>query len=262
MNIEELKKMKEKAKLTNQEIADLSGIPVSTVNKIFSGVTQNPRYATLLAIEEVLSVKEKLPFTYDMVRQEPMMVRESSAPYQYRARQYEGRDIEQLSEGVYAELLNGKLYMQAAPNRLHQCLVTNLLYMIKSYIRENHGKCHVYPAPFAVRLFGDDSCIVQPDLSIICRKELLTEKGCSGAPDWVIEIASASNSGYDYITKMMMYQKAGVREYWIVDPGEEKITVLNFENPAKTGEYHFGDKVCSGILENLVIRVEDFMEDE
>ena len=65
MNIEELKKMKEKAKLTNQEIAELSGIPVSTVNKIFSGATQNPRYATLLAIEEVLNVKEKLPFTYD-----------------------------------------------------------------------------------------------------------------------------------------------------------------------------------------------------
>lgn len=150
--------MKEKAKLTNREIAELSGSPVSTVNKIFSGATQNPRYATLLSIEEVLKVKEKLPFTYDAVREEPVMVRES-------------------------------------------------------------------PAPFEVRLFGDDSCIVQPDISAICRKDRLTEKGCSGAPDWVLEITSASNSAYDYITKMLMYQKAGVREYWIVDPAEEKITV-------------------------------------
>lgn len=262
MNIEELKKMKEKVKLTNQEIAELSGIPVSTVNKIFSGATQNPRYATLLAIEEVLNVKGKLPFTYDAVREEPVMIQESPVPYQYRTRQYGERDMEQLSEGVHAELLNGKLYMHAAPNRFHQYLVTNLLYVIHSYIRANNGKCQVYPAPFEVRLFDDDSCIVQPDISVICRKERLTEKGCSGAPDWVIEITSASNSRYDYITKMIMYQKAGVREYWIADPAEEKITVLNFANPSGTGEYSFDDCVVSGIFENLVIRIKDFMEDE
>lgn len=262
MKIEELKKIKEKAKLTNQEIAELSGIPVSTVNKIFSGATQNPRYATLLSIEEVLKVKEKLPFTYDAVREEPVMVRESPAPYLYRARKYGESDIEQLSEGVRAELLNGKLYMQAAPNRFHQYLVTNLIYAIHSYIMANHGKCQVYPAPFEVRLFGDDSCIVQPDISVICRKERLTEKGCSGAPDWVLEITSTSNSSYDYITKMLMYQKAGVREYWIVDPAEEKTTVLNFENPSGTGEYSFDDAVVPGIFENLVIRMKDFMEKE
>lgn len=262
MDILELKRKKEEAKLTNQEISKLSGIPVSTVNKIFSGATPNPRYATLLAIEEALAVKEQLPFAYDSVTQEPMMIRESPAPYQYRARQYGKNDMEKLSEWARAELINGRLYMLAAPNRRHQYLVTNLLFSIKSHIKENHGRCHVYPAPFDVRLFGDDSCIVQPDISVICKKEMLTERGCSGAPDWVIEVASESNSKHDYFTKLMMYQKAGVREYWIVDPGEEKVTVINFEKPERTGEFGFDAQITSGVLENLAIRIEDFMEDE
>ena len=68
MDISDLKKLKKEAGLTNAEIAELSGIPVSTVNKIFSGATKNPRYATLLAIEQVLTTKEKIPFTYDKLK--------------------------------------------------------------------------------------------------------------------------------------------------------------------------------------------------
>ena len=76
----------------------------------------------------------------------------------------------------------------------------------------------VYTAPFDVRLFGDDSCTVQPDIAVICNREILADKGCSGAPDWIIEITSASNARHNYVTKMVQYQKAGVREYWIADP--------------------------------------------
>lgn len=262
MNIEELKKMKEKARLTNQEISELSGIPVSTINKIFSGATQNPRYATLLAIEEVLAVKEKIPFTYDHITQEPRIIRESPAYYQYRARHYEEDDMEKLSERARAELVNGRLYMLAAPSRRHQFLVTNLLFLIQGHIRASHGTCHVYPAPFDVRLFGDDRCIVQPDISVICKRELLTDKGCAGAPDWVIEIASDSNSRHDYVTKLMIYQKAGVREYWIVDPSAERVSVINFEEPENTGEYGYCDQIPSGVLEGLKIRMDEFTEDE
>ena len=89
MNISELKKMKKEAGLTNTEIAELSGIPVSTVNKIFSGATKNPRYATLLAIEQVITTKEKIPFTYDKLKEEPTIVREAVTPYMYSAREYE-----------------------------------------------------------------------------------------------------------------------------------------------------------------------------
>ena len=107
MDVSDLKILKSKSKLTNAEIAELSGIPVSTVNKIFSGATQNPRYATLLAIEQVLTTKEKIPFTYDERKQEPTMIREANAAYQYSARRYSGDDIEKLSEWSRAELIDG-----------------------------------------------------------------------------------------------------------------------------------------------------------
>lgn len=256
MDIFELKEKKKETGMTNQEISDLSGIPVSTINKIFSGATKNPRYGTLLAIEQVLATREKIPFTYDHLKEEPMMLRDATAPYRYCARTYREEDIERLEEGVRAELIKGYLYMLAAPTRIHQYILTELLFQIKSHIQQNKGKCHVYPAPFDVRIFGDDSTVVQPDISVICRTEMLTDRGCSGAPDWLIEIASEGNSSHDYVTKLMQYQKAGVREYWIVDPKKNKVFVYNFENPQRTESYVFGDEIESGVLEGLRIRIE------
>ena len=261
MDIQDLNKMKKESGLTNNEIAELSGVPVSTVNKIFSGATKNPRYATLLAIEQVLATGERLPFTYDCLREEPNMVRESAAPYRYSARNYSGDDIEKLSEAIRAELILGNLYMMAAPSRMHQFLVTELLFRIKGLIREHKGNCRVYTAPFDVRLFGDDSVIVQPDITLVCNEKFLTDQGCCGAPDWVIEIVSAGNFDHDYITKMMQYQKAGVREYWIVNPFERNISVYNFEDRQYTGQYTYSDKVPSTVLEGLEVRVDDFVDE-
>ena len=97
MTVKDLKNLKKSSGLTNEEIAQMSGIPYSTVNKIFSGVTKNPRYATLLAIEEVLVKQEKIPFTYNKVYQEPMLLREAETAYGYAARTYTGEDIQKLS---------------------------------------------------------------------------------------------------------------------------------------------------------------------
>ncbi len=126
-------------------------------------------------------------------------------------------DIRNLPEGQRAELIDGELYMTAAPGRLHQWLVKNLTYLIEDYIRHKNGDCEVYPAPFAVFLNADDRIYVEPDLSIICDKEKLTEDGCKGAPDWVIEIASPTSRPMDYNKKLFKYRTAGVREYWIID---------------------------------------------
>lgn len=260
MDIEDLKQMKKQAGLTNQEIADLSGIPVSTVNKIFSGATKNPRYASLLAIEQVLAKKEKIPFYYDDLKEEPAILREETVPYMYSAREYNGEDIERLSEWSRAELINGKLYMLSAPNRLHQYFVSGLIFEIRSHIKQNKGKCQVYASPFDVRLFGDDSTVVQPDILVVCNRDILTEEGCSGAPDWGIEIVSKSNSSHDYVRKLMQYQKAGVREYWIVDPFEKQVSVMNFEDPEKTAQYTYQDSVPSGVLAGLAIRFEELEE--
>lgn len=260
MDIFDLKRIKKASKLTNKEIAELSGIPVSTVNKIFSGATENPRYATLLAIEEVLTKKEQLPFTYDEHRQEPVFIREEATEYEYTARKYGEEDIERLTEGTRVELINGKLYMLAAPTRKHQFLVTELLFKIRGFIQERQGGCHVYASPFDVRLFGDDETVVQPDVSVVCKRDILTEQGCCGAPDWVIEIVSKSSSPHDYIRKLVQYQKAGVREYWIVDSYQRMVTVYNFERHQQTGQYAFEDRIPSGILAGLEICIAELME--
>ena len=139
MDIQVLRKMKKEVGITNGEIAELSGIPVSTVNKIFSGATKNPRYATLLAIEQVLASREKLPFTYNPMTEEPTMIKETVQPYQYRARKYEREDIDKLSEYTRAELINGRLYMMAAPSRMHQWVVSELLFLIKNHIKKKKG---------------------------------------------------------------------------------------------------------------------------
>ena len=259
MDISHLKELKKESNLTNAEIAELSGIPFSTVNKIFSGATENPRYATLLAIEQVLTHKQKLPLYYDEHKQEPCLVHESPAPYCYTARRYDYSDIEKLSETTRAELIDGRLYLMSAPSRIHQFLVAELFFSIKSHIRQNRGACHVYTAPFAVRLFADDKTFVEPDIAVICNRNIMTEKGCDGAPDLIIEVVSPSNATHDYVTKLMKYQKAGVREYWIVNPEQERVSVINFENPDYTTDYAYTDTISSGVLPGLQITINEFM---
>lgn len=117
MDTQDLKRMKKESGMTNAKIAELSGVPLSAVNKIFSGATKNPRYATLLAVEQVLVSKEKIPFSYDRFKEEPVLLREETAPYAYSAREYDGKDMENLSEYSRAELINGKLYMLSSPSR-------------------------------------------------------------------------------------------------------------------------------------------------
>jgi Uma2 family endonuclease len=253
MDIFELKKKKQESKMTNQEIADLSGIPVSTVNKIFSGATRNPRYETLLAIEEVLAEKKTLPFYYDELKQMPSLVRETGIAYCYGNRPYQEKDWELLSEQTRAEIVNHQLYMMAAPGRKHQSIVGSLFYQIKDHIIRKKGNCEVCLAPFDVKLFPDDATHVQPDISIICDEKKLTDWGCQGAPDWVIEVLSPSNKDYDCVIKMMQYQKSGVREYWIVDPEEEKVYVYNFEDREKSAVHEFAGEIASGVLEGLTL---------
>ena len=165
-------------------------------------------------------------------------------------------DINNLPEGKRAELIDGELYMMAAPGRLHQRFVKNLTYLIEDYIRRKQGDCEIYPAPFAVFLNADDRIYVEPDISVICDKEKLTEEGCKGAPDWVIEIVSPSSRSLDYVKKLLKYASAGVREYWIADPEKNSIMVYHFAEETMEA-YTFSDKAKAGIFEDLEI---DFAE--
>ncbi|MCM1543180.1 MAG: Uma2 family endonuclease [Blautia sp.] len=164
-------------------------------------------------------------------------------------------DIYALPDGERAELIDGRIYYMAPPNTKHQTLVMDLSYQITDYIRRSQGGCRVFPAPFAVFLNEDDTTYVEPDISVICDRNKITDRGCNGAPDWVIEIVSPGSRSMDYFTKLFKYRTAGVREYWIVDPIKQRVTVYFFEKET-IEEYSFGTDIPVGIYEGLGVRVE------
>lgn len=157
---------------------------------------------------------------------------------------YTEEDYNNLPEDVRAELINGQIYYQAVPSRIHQEILSFLHVEISNYIRSKKGECRVYPAPFAVKLQETQDTIVEPDISVICDLNKLTDRGCTGAPDWIIEIVSPSNSSHDYIRKLNLYALAGVREYWIVNPMQKSIYVYHLEEMQfETTAYSFEDKI-------------------
>ena len=161
-------------------------------------------------------------------------------------------DIYALPDGKRAELIDGRIYYMAPPGRTHQALSMFLSSAILTHIREEGGGCEVYAAPFAVFLNDDDFNYVEPDISVICDTSKLDEKGCHGAPDWVIEIVSPGSRSMDYFTKLFKYRTAGVREYWVVDPQRRAVTVYQFEQDQMT-EYAYGESVPVGIYEGFSI---------
>ena len=161
--------------------------------------------------------------------------------------------IYNLPDGERAELIDGKIYNMTPPRRKHQKISIKLAAIIDNYIVSKGGSCEVYAAPFAVFLNNDQYNYVEPDISVICDKSKLDEYGCNGAPDWVIEIVSPGSKRMDYLTKLFKYREAGVREYWIVDPERNLITIYNFEEEGDIQTYTFSDTVKAGIYEDLYI---------
>ncbi|MCD7954982.1 MAG: Uma2 family endonuclease [Lachnospiraceae bacterium] len=169
-------------------------------------------------------------------------------------------DYWDLPDGKRAELIDGQLYDMAPPSRVHQELVMELSAVIRNYIREKGGSCKVYPSPFAVDLNADDETYVEPDISVICDRGKLTDKGCKGAPDFIIEVVSPGSRKMDYSTKNALYFDAGVREYWIVDPAKRRTTVYRYEEDAAPMVIPFDLAITVGIYGDLQIVVEELLQ--
>lgn len=164
-------------------------------------------------------------------------------------------DIYALPDGERAELIDGKIYYMSPPSWRHQRISGKFYQLIANHIEGNNGQCEVLAAPFAVFLDDDKMNYVEPDISVICDRSKLDEKGCHGAPDWVIEIVSPSSKSRDYMTKLFKYRMAGVREYWIVDPEKQTTMVYGFEKDT-VEQYNFDEDVPVGIYESFSIKVE------
>ncbi len=134
-------------------------------------------------------------------------------------------------ENERIEIIDGEAFMMATPSRIHQGICFEIGRQLGNYLE---GKqCKVYPAPFGVRLFEQDrdtpenvDTVVEPDISVICDRNKLDKHGCKGAPDMIVEVLSPSTQRYDQLIKLNLYQRAGVREYWIVDPENKTVRVM------------------------------------
>lgn len=170
---------------------------------------------------------------------------------------YNLEDIYNLPDGERAELIDGQIYYMAPPSTAHQRISTFLHGTIFNYINSKSGQCEIFHAPFAVFLRAEDednhTNYLEPDISVICDKSKLDSKGCHGAPDWTIEIVSPSSRQLDYYKKLALYQEAGVREYWIIDPAREVIMVYDLANETPPTIYRFTDSVKVNIYDDLFI---------
>lgn len=166
---------------------------------------------------------------------------------------YTVADILALPDGVRAELLDGEMFMMASPTNAHQAVLGWMHLEIANYIRGKKGKCKVRLSPFAVFLMNDDRNYVEPDLLVMCGLDRLESDGVHGAPDWAIEIVSPSSRTMDYKRKVSAYERAGVREYWIIDPKKEVVVIYNLEEGWVPEIYHFTDCIRSRIVEGLEI---------
>jgi len=172
---------------------------------------------------------------------------------------YSYHDYLSWPEGERVELIDGTPYaMSPAPRRDHQRIVSILNGQLYQALRET--PCEVYPAPFDVKLSPDEDdhrpTVVQPDLTIVCDPDKLTEQGVTGAPDLVIEIVSPDSGFHDRGRKFDLYRDSGVQEYWIVDPDERVIEVYQHETDGsyrRIGAYGSSDILTAGINNRIVI---------
>lgn len=182
-------------------------------------------------------------------------------PLPQEERKYSFADYLTWPENERWEIVDGVPYMQAAPSPIHQEVLNNINVQFYNYLV---GKpCKVYLAPFCVRL-GDDAeqkhedikRVFEPDISIVCDKSKIDEKGCMGAPELIVEVLSPSSVRMDRVEKFNSYEEAGVKEYWLVEPQGKIVSVFVLQGNNRYGRpeiYTEDEKIAVSIFPDLVV---------
>ena len=252
MTIEEMKRRKRELGYTNQMIADRSGIPLSTVQKVFAGATASPRRETIEALERVLENSKgenSGSFAYGDLTPPVSMVREESSAYNahpvHRSTEVAGNRIHTLEDYLSlpddqrVEMIDGVFYDMAAPTTVHQSVAGFLFKKLLDFVMENKGPCFPFMSPVDVQLDCDDKTVVQPDVLVVCDRSKYRDGRVFGAPDLVIEVLSPSTRRKDMQLKMYKYAGAGVREYWMVDPEKKLVVQYDLEHLEIPAIYNF-----------------------
>ncbi|MGE3725530.1 MAG: Uma2 family endonuclease [Candidatus Sericytochromatia bacterium] len=151
----------------------------------------------------------------------------------------------EIIEGTAYVKEGGLQAMSPAPSRRHQAVQGALFFQIYAFLRGQ--RCQVYTAPLDVCLKlsaqAEETTVVQPDILVVCDPLKLTDRGCQGSPDWIIEVVSPGSAAMDYVKKLNLYERFGVKEYWVVHPHEETIMVfvLNAEGKYQRPQTYTSD---------------------
>lgn len=273
MNLEKMRERKKQLRLTNQEVAERSGVPLGTVNKIFSGATRSPKYSTVTALEAVLGMG------FYRNGDGAFMGCEEKADGGGGFGGYTVKDYYALQSRARVELIDGKYYPMGVWGRLHQEILGELFYQIRDYIGKKRKAARVYMAPFGVRLDRDDRTVVRPGLCVVCQGAISGGSGTEieGAPDFMAEVICektdqengrmSAGDGHAfgdkfsyYAVKLRKYWNAGVGEYWLIDPVKGRIMAYRFRrDEMELKLYGMGEKAAMEAVEGLEIDLGRFV---
>ena len=256
MTREDMRDRKRELGLTNEMIAERSGVPYPTVQKFFSGTTKAPRQKTIDAIQRVLCPaqpeNDSLGYRYLPEDAFRTMVREAEAAYSAVPKtRHSVEDYYALPDDIRAELIDGQYYQMYAPTYVHQTIILEMAAQVRDCMKEHSMPCRVFCSPIDVQLDCDRWTMVEPDLIILCDRSKIKGHICFGAPDFIVEVLSPSTSRKDLYLKLHKYEHAGVREYWMIDPEKRQVLVYRFEEDAFPSIYGFDDRIRIGISRGL-----------
>ena len=245
MTVEEMKEKKRELGLSNEALSRLSGIPFSTIQKLFSGKTSAPRQKTVAALDAALRTAASGQYPSFSDSSPAGFVREPSSAYGVKKQgEYTLEDYYALPDEKRVELIDGEFFDMYAPSVTHQTILGELHLQFRVCADAHGMPCRVLLSPCDVQLDNDNKTMVQPDLIVVCREFDLSRRAFAGAPDLTVEILSDSTRSKDMLLKTYKYKNAGVREYWIIDPRRHEILVYDFSDEDLLPEkYTFSDRV-------------------
>ena len=250
MTIDEMKNIKRELGLTNQMLADLSGVPLGTIQKIFGGATKAPRKETIDRIIFALSQKAHgRSVKYEIYGKDYYVRERALDDYldDIEQGEYTLDDYYALPDEKRVELIDGVFYDMASPSKIHQGILGGLYVQLDNCIEQHAGECFLYAAPSDVELGEDGKTVVQPDIYIHCDPEKEVDRPHHGSPDFIVEILSPSNRGHDLWRKQELYRRHHVREYWVVDPKNKSVVVYRLTEDELPATYTFDDEIPVGI---------------
>ena len=240
MTIEEMRAARERLHYTYEMLSEKSGVPLATIQKVFSGTTRRPHFKTMEALEVALKRADKSRYE---ISEEGLPIHPRYKIPVRRQGEYTTDDLDKIPDEIRVELIDGVIYDLASPTSIHQIIAGTVHTIMSNYAAEHGHHCMPYIAPLDVEFDNRKKDRLQPDLLVVCERENEEPESDQHAPDFIMEVMSPSSRRVDMLIKLNRYMRAGVKEYWIVDPEKKTVLVYDFINNDFAHTYTFDDEI-------------------